>query len=299
MTVNVCAAQCHLSTAAAAAAAAAGSSQSQRNQASLSSSAVRLGSTFVPKSKSLRTSCSSSSSGSTSEVKVRTTVEAGLGDYIGGDLLGFDLDKWSSDVEEFGSIGIYSPPEGGYEGRYATRLRREGYHILNLTARGLGDPEAYLTKIHGVRPSITVIKLMLKFRGQEDDVVEFLSSSVDAKPHLGKQAIARWYMPPEVDYRLSLLPKDCKGLVVWMIECKVLSKTELQFLALLPALRPKVKVIAECGPWRSFRWKPLKEIAGLPMTTSREAAEAPAASVPTASSEVEKEKKSATDKVVA
>ncbi|BBN12260.1 NAD(P)H-quinone oxidoreductase subunit N [Marchantia polymorpha subsp. ruderalis] len=270
MTVNVCAAQCHLSTAAAAAAAAAGSSQSQRNQASLSSSAVRLGSTFVPKSKSLRTSCSSSSSGSTSEVKVRTTVEAGLGDYIGGDLLGFDLDKWSSDVEEFGSIGIYSPPEGGYEGRYATRLRREGYHILNLTARGLGDPEAYLTKIHGVRP-----------------------------PHLGKQAIARWYMPPEVDYRLSLLPKDCKGLVVWMIECKVLSKTELQFLALLPALRPKVKVIAECGPWRSFRWKPLKEIAGLPMTTSREAAEAPAASVPTASSEVEKEKKSATDKVVA
>lgn len=130
------------------------------------------------------------------------------------------------------------------------------------------------------------------------------------QPHLGKQAIARWYMPPEVDYRLSLLPKDCKGLVVWMIECKVhasfyetstaspqaqacgeavmspqrtldvsqvpsksralcmsssytrlensvsvvcleqvLSKTELQFLALLPALRPKVKVIAECGPW--------------------------------------------------
>ncbi|KAG6544601.1 hypothetical protein Mapa_014023 [Marchantia paleacea] len=264
MTVNVCAAQCHLSTAAAAAV---GSSR-HRNQASLSSSAVRLGSTFAPKSQSLGTSCSSS--GSSSSVKVRTTVVAGLRDYIGGDLLGFDLDKWSSDVEEFGSIGIYSPPEGGYEGRYATRLRREGYHILNLTARGLGDPEAYLTKIHGVRP-----------------------------PHLGKQAIARWYMPPEVDYRLSLLPKDCKGLVVWIIECKVLSKTELQYLALLPALRPKVKVIAECGPWRSFRWKPLKEIAGLPMTTSREAAEAPATPVPTAASEVEKEKKAATDKVVA
>lgn len=39
--------------------------------------------------------------------------------------------------------------------------------------------------------------------------------------HVGKQPIARWYFPPEVDYRLSLLPPDAKGLVVWVIEAKV------------------------------------------------------------------------------
>jgi hypothetical protein len=40
--------------------------------------------------------------------------------------------------------------------------------------------------------------------------------------HLGKQAIVRYYFPPEVDYRLSLLPKSCKGLVLWILEAKVM-----------------------------------------------------------------------------
>lgn len=79
-------------------------------------------------------------------------VVCGLSDYIGGDLLGFDLGRWSRDVEQHGAIAIYPPAEGGYEGRYATKLKVEGYHFLDLTARGLGDLEAYLTKIHGVRP---------------------------------------------------------------------------------------------------------------------------------------------------
>jgi len=162
-------------------------------------------------------------------------VCGGLRDFIGGDLLGFDLDKWASDVEKYGALAVYAPAEGGYEGRYAVRLKSEGYHFMNISARGLGDPEAYLTKVHGVRP-----------------------------PHLGKQAVARWYLPPDVDYRLSLLPKTCKGLVLWVIEAKVLSKAELQFLALLPALRPNVKVIAECGTWREYRWKPLTEVSGVP-----------------------------------
>ncbi|KAG0579706.1 hypothetical protein KC19_4G118300, partial [Ceratodon purpureus] len=161
----------------------------------------------------------------------------GLGDFIGGDLLGFDLDKWVEDVEKYGSIAVYAPAEGGYEGRYCTRLKAEGYHFMNISARGLGDPEAYLTKVHGVRP-----------------------------PHLGKQAVVRYYYPPEVDYRLSLLPENCKGLVLWVLEAKVLSKSELQYLALLPAIRPNVKVIAECGTWRKYKWKPLKDVAGIPAT---------------------------------
>ncbi|PON69528.1 NAD(P)H-quinone oxidoreductase, subunit N [Parasponia andersonii] len=144
----------------------------------------------------------------------------GLGDFIGGDLIKPDLGRWLSDVEEHKALAIYSPHEGGYEGRYLNRLRYKGYYFLDLSARGLGDPETTLTKIHPVCPA-----------------------------HLGKQPIARWYFPPEVDYRLEALPPDAKGLVVWIIEAKVLSKAELQFLALLPTLRPKVRVIAECGNW--------------------------------------------------
>ncbi|KAL5991398.1 hypothetical protein ACLOJK_012306 [Asimina triloba] len=165
----------------------------------------------------------------------RLTVRCGIADLIGGDLIRPDLGRWLSDVEKHKALAIYTPHEGGYEGRYLIRLRYQGYHFLDLTARGLGDPETTLTKIHPVCPA-----------------------------HLGKQPIARWYFPPEVDYRLSLLPPNAKGLVVWIMEAKVLSKAELQFLALLPSLRPKVKVIAECGNWRRVMWKPLREIAGLP-----------------------------------
>ncbi|CAN0876866.1 NAD(P)H-quinone oxidoreductase subunit N, chloroplastic [Linum grandiflorum] len=179
-------------------------------------------------------SCSSVSNGG--ERKRRSIV-----DFIGGDLVRFDLGQWMSDVEEHKSLAIYPPHEGGYEGRYFTRLRYAGYFFLDVSARGLGDPESTLTKVHPVCPA-----------------------------HLGKQPIARWYFPPEVDYRLAALPSDAKGLIVWVTEAKVLSKAELQFLALLPTLRPKVRVIAECGNWRQFVWKPLKEIAGL--TTPAEVA---------------------------
>ncbi|KAL3625785.1 hypothetical protein CASFOL_030314 [Castilleja foliolosa] len=167
----------------------------------------------------------------------QTKCSVSLGDFIGGDLVKFDLGKWSSDVEEHKALAIYSPHEGGYEGRYLNNLRYQGYHFLDLSARGLGDPETTLTKFHPVCPA-----------------------------HVGKQPIARWYFPPEVDYRLSLLPPNAKGLVVWIIEAKVLSKAELQFLTILPTLRPRVRVIAECGNWRKFMWTPLKEIAGLPAT---------------------------------
>ncbi|KAJ4829814.1 hypothetical protein Tsubulata_025324 [Turnera subulata] len=172
------------------------------------------------------------------EVVIRCGTETRKGrsimDFIGGDLVKPDLGKWLSDVEEHKAIAFYTPHEGGIEGRYLTRLRYQGYYFLDISARGLGDPESTLTKVHPVCPA-----------------------------HVGKQPIARWYFPPEVDYRLSSLPPNAKGLVVWVLEAKVLSKAELQFLALLPTLRPKVRVIAECGTWRKVVWRPLKEIAGL------------------------------------
>uniref|UniRef100_A0A0F7GZM5 NADH dehydrogenase-like complex N n=1 Tax=Habenaria pantlingiana TaxID=1498489 RepID=A0A0F7GZM5_9ASPA len=175
-------------------------------------------------------------------VSIRCTA---LSDLFGGDFLRPDLRRWLEDVEKHKALAVYSPHEGGYEGRYLTRLRYQGYHFLDLSARGLGDPESTLIKIHRVCP-----------------------------PHLGKQPIARWYFPPEVDYRLSLLPPEARGLVLWIIEAKVLSKAELQFLALLPTLRPKVKVIAECGNWRNFVWRPLKEIANLSLPEEEAAAAA-------------------------
>ncbi|XP_006645131.1 NAD(P)H-quinone oxidoreductase subunit N, chloroplastic [Oryza brachyantha] len=161
-------------------------------------------------------------------------ARAGLRDFVGGDLVRPDLGRWLEDVEKHKSLAIYPPHEGGYEGRYLSRLSYQGYYFLDLSARGLGDPETTLTKIHPVCP-----------------------------PSLGRQPVARWYFPPEVDYRLSLLHPDAKGLVVCVMEAKVLSKAELQFLAILPDIRPKVRVIAECGNWRKFVWKPLKQIAGL------------------------------------
>nr|CAB3479035.1 unnamed protein product [Digitaria exilis] len=120
------------------------------------------------------------------------SVRSSLLDFVGGDLVRPDLGKWLDDVEKHKAVAIYPPHEGGYEGRYLNHLRYQGYYFLDLSARGLGDPETTLTKIHPVCP-----------------------------PSLGRQPVARWYFPPEVDYRLSLLHPDAKGLVVWIMEAKV------------------------------------------------------------------------------
>ena len=134
------------------------------------------------------------------------------------------------DLEKHGALGIYVPPEGGYEGRYQRRLRTAGYVTLHITARGLGDLAAYLTGVHGVRP-----------------------------PHLGKKEIRVYYLPPLVSYHLEQLPPQSKGLVLWMIEGRMLSNQEVEFLANLPSLEPRVKVVLEVGGDRVFRWTPLKE----------------------------------------
>ena len=89
----------------------------------------------------------------------RLAVTCGLGDYFGADLLGLNLGTWFEDVENYGAVGFYSPPEGGAEGRYATILKNKGYHLMNISARGMGDLEATLTKVHGVRP-VSLLSLL-------------------------------------------------------------------------------------------------------------------------------------------
>ncbi len=138
--------------------------------------------------------------------------------------------KLIKDLEKFGALGVYVPPEGGFEGRYQRRLRTAGYVTLHISARGLGDLAAYLTGVHGVRPA-----------------------------HLGKKDIRVYYVPPLVSYHLQQLPPQSKGLVLWIIEGHMLSNQEVEFLATLPSLEPRVKVVLERGGDRAFRWMPLKE----------------------------------------
>ena len=122
------------------------------------------------------------------------------------------------DLEKSGSLAVYVPLEGGFEGRYQRRLRASGYVSDNITARGLGDLAMYLTGVHGVRP-----------------------------PHLGKKTVGNgaavgyvYYVPPIVSYKLEHLPPKAKGLVLWIIEGQILSSQEIEYLTVLPKSEPRV-----------------------------------------------------------
>jgi NAD(P)H-quinone oxidoreductase subunit N len=141
------------------------------------------------------------------------------------------------DLEKSGALGVYVPLEGGFEGRYQRRLRAAGYTTLNITARGLGDLAMYLTGVHGVRP-----------------------------PHLGKKSLGSgaavgyvYYVPPIVNTQLEQLPPKSKGLLLWIIEGNILSRQEIEYLASLPSLEPRVKIVVEMGGDRAFRWMSLKD----------------------------------------
>jgi NAD(P)H-quinone oxidoreductase subunit N len=142
------------------------------------------------------------------------------------------------DLETYGSLGVYAPLEGGFEGRYQRRIRAAGYVSQTITARGLGDLAMYLTGVHGVRP-----------------------------PHLGKKSGTtsgaavgyRYFIPPIVTYSVEHLPSKAKGLLLWIIEGQVLSSQELEYLVSLPTVEPRVKVVVELGGDRVFRWTPLKQ----------------------------------------
>jgi NAD(P)H-quinone oxidoreductase subunit N len=128
-------------------------------------------------------------------------------------------------LEQAGSLGVYAPLEGGYEGRYQRRLRATGYETMHISARGLGDLSAYLTGIHGKRPA-----------------------------HLGKKEIRTYFIPPMLDTHLAHLLPGSKGLVVWLIDGSVLSRQELAYLVELPSIEPRVKVVIELGGDRKFSW---------------------------------------------
>jgi NAD(P)H-quinone oxidoreductase subunit N len=141
------------------------------------------------------------------------------------------------DLENSGALGVYVPLEGGFEGRYRRRIRARGYVSITMTARGLGDLAMYLTGVHGVRP-----------------------------PHLGKKSAASgaavgytYFVPPILTYQLEQLPSTSRGLLVWIIEGNILSNEEIEYLASLPELDPRLKIVVELGGDRTFRWTPLRK----------------------------------------
>ena len=145
--------------------------------------------------------------------------------------------KFIRELEKSGSLAVYAPLEGGFEGRYIRRLRNSGYKTLSISARGLGDLSAYLMNVHGVRP-----------------------------PHLGKKNIGQdgavgptYFVPPIAGYQVENLPASYKGLVLWIIEGFVLSNQEKQYLIDLAKSEPKIKVILELGGERYFRWESLEK----------------------------------------
>lgn len=89
-----------------------------------------------------------------------------------------------------------------------------------------------------------------------------IQSKRHIQPHIGKQPIARWYFPPEVDYRLSLLPPDAKGLVVWIIEAKVLGFFFAEYEVLLSDHEKCDSSFCVCFPL--FRFCPRQNCSFLP-----------------------------------
>jgi NAD(P)H-quinone oxidoreductase subunit N len=145
--------------------------------------------------------------------------------------------RFIRDLEREGALGLYVPPEGGFEGRYIRRLRAFGYFVLPISAPGLGDLTTYLTQVHGVRPA-------------------HLGKSTSGSTDWGIQV---QFLPPILNYRLENLPPKAKGLVLWLIDGKRLDLQELDYLSMLPSQEPKLKVLIELGGDRQFTWKPLKD----------------------------------------
>ena len=135
------------------------------------------------------------------------------------------------DLETHRAIALRAPLEGGFEGRYIRRARAKGYTAFSISARGLGDPDAYLTGVHGVRP-----------------------------PTLGKKDIRRFFVPPIVQTQLATLPAQSKGLVLWILEGYVLSRQELGFLCDLAQREPRLKLVVEMGGDRITSWQPLRDL---------------------------------------
>ena len=138
------------------------------------------------------------------------------------------------DLERSGALALFAPLEGGAETRLLRRLRAAGYQAQITSARGLGDPEAFLFQLHGVRP-----------------------------PHLGHQSVGRGAAVgevPRVMPQLGPLLEGSKPMLLWLIEGQVLSRAELASLVALTRREPRFRLVVEMGGSRALRWQPLEQL---------------------------------------
>ena len=141
--------------------------------------------------------------------------------------------KFDQDLHKHGSLAIFAPLEGGFETRLLRRMRSKGYKTLIISARGLGDPEVFLFKLHGIRP-----------------------------PHLGHQDIGRNGALGEVQQVIPqaaeiFTDKNQKKLI-WILEGQVLSQSELERLLEISKSEESLYIAIEMGGSRKLTWKPLK-----------------------------------------
>ena len=138
------------------------------------------------------------------------------------------------DLERSGALALFAPLEGGAETRLLRRLRAAGYKAQITSARGLGDPEAYLFQLHGVRP-----------------------------PHLGHQSVGRGAAVGEVQQVMPQLGSLLEGtdpILLWLLEGQVLSSAELSSLVALTRREPRFRLVVEMGGARALRWQPLEQL---------------------------------------
>jgi len=142
--------------------------------------------------------------------------------------------KFYNDLKANKCLAMFAPLEGGYETRLLRRMRAKGYKTYITSARGLGDPEVFLLKLHGVRP-----------------------------PHLGHQSIARNGALGEVQQVIpqasELFNENDKNKLLWLLEGQVLSQSELEGLIRICTKDNKLQIVVEMGGSRSLKWQALNE----------------------------------------
>jgi NAD(P)H-quinone oxidoreductase subunit N len=139
-----------------------------------------------------------------------------------------------AELERCGALALFAPLEGGAETRLLRRLRAAGYRAHLTSARGLGDPEAFLMQLHGIRP-----------------------------PHLGHHCVGRGAAVGEVQRVMPLLGPQLAGegpVLLWLLEGQVLTGSEIASLCELCRREPRLKAVVEMGGARALRWQPLEQL---------------------------------------
>ena len=142
--------------------------------------------------------------------------------------------KFFNDLQRNKCLAMFAPLEGGYETRLLRRMRAKGYKTFITSARGLGDPEVFLLKLHGIRP-----------------------------PHLGHQSVGRNGALGEVQQVIpqasELFNDNDKNKLLWLLEGQVLSQNELESLINLCTDDNKLQIVVEMGGARKLKWESLNE----------------------------------------